>query len=124
MAEEGFEALVVFHGHGAGWPARWLHPRFRHCFVAVRRDGYWIRFDGRAGLPDLRVERVAVYLNEVLIAENGCRAASYTEEQGAAAMAPQEIVIRIELQRGAASAAVWTSDLSYDYVRINAEYRT
>ena len=79
---------------------------------------------GRAGLPDLRVERVAVYLNEVLIAENGCRAASYTEEQGAAAMAPQEIVIRIELQRGAASAAVWTSDLSYDYVRINAEYRT
>jgi len=79
---------------------------------------------GRAGLPDLQVDLVAVYLNEVLIAENGCRADSYTEEQGVAAMAPEDIVIRIELQRGAAAAAVWTSDFSYDYVRINAEYRT
>ena len=79
---------------------------------------------GRAGVADLRVERVGVYLNEVLIAENGCRAASYTEEQGVAAMTPEDIVIRIELQRGAAEATVWTSDFSYDYVRINAEYRT
>ena len=79
---------------------------------------------GRAGLEDLQVERVGVYLNEVLIAENGCRAASYTEEQGVAAMTPEDIVIRIELQRGAADATVWTSDFSYDYVRINAEYRT
>ena len=79
---------------------------------------------GRAGLEDLQVERIGVYLNEVLIAENGCRAASYTEEQGVAAMTPEDIVIRIELQRGAADATVWTSDFSYDYVRINAEYRT
>lgn len=79
---------------------------------------------GRAGLPDLDVEQVAVYLNDVLIAENGCRAASYTEEQGVAAMAPEAITIRIELQRGVADAAVWTTDFSYDYVRINAEYRT
>jgi len=41
-----------------------------------------------------------------------------------AAMTPEEIVIRIELQRGGADATVWTSDFSYDYVRINAEYRT
>jgi glutamate N-acetyltransferase/amino-acid N-acetyltransferase len=79
---------------------------------------------GRAGLENLEVNRVGVYLNEVLIAENGCRAASYTEEQGVAAMAPEDIVIRIELQRGDACAAVWTTDFSYDYVRINAEYRT
>ena len=79
---------------------------------------------GRAGVAELNVERVAVYLNDVLIAEAGCRAASYTEEQGVAAMAPEEIDIRIELNRGSSSAAVWTSDLSYDYVRINAEYRT
>ena len=79
---------------------------------------------GRAGLEDLQVERIGVYLNEVLIAENGCRAASYTEEQGVAAMTPEDIVIRIELQRGTADATVWTSDFSYDYVRINAEYRT
>ena len=79
---------------------------------------------GRAGVPDLQVEHVGVYLNDVLIAENGCRASSYTEEQGVAAMAPEDIVIRIELHRGAADATVWTSDFSYDYVRINAEYRT
>ena len=79
---------------------------------------------GRAGIPELQVERVGVYLNDVLIAEHGCRAASYTEQQGVAAMAPEDIVIRIELQRGAATATVWTTDFSYDYVRINAEYRT
>lgn len=79
---------------------------------------------GRAGLEHLDVEKIAVYLNEVLIAENGCRAASYTEEQGAAAMAPEDIVIRVELNRGESGASVWTTDFSYDYVRINAEYRT
>jgi glutamate N-acetyltransferase / amino-acid N-acetyltransferase len=79
---------------------------------------------GRAGLEDLDVDRIAVYLNDVLIAENGCRAASYTETKGVAAMAPQDIVIRIELNRGEADVAVWTTDFSYDYVRINAEYRT
>ena len=63
-------------------------------------------------------------LSHVLIAEGGCRAASYTEEQGVAAMAPADICIAIDLQRGAAASTVWTSDLSYDYVRINAEYRT
>ncbi len=79
---------------------------------------------GRAGLADLDVNAVAVYLNEVLIAENGCRAESYTEEQGVAAMAPEEITIRVELGRGGAAATVWTTDFSYDYVKINAEYRS
>ena len=79
---------------------------------------------GRAGLAELDVARVQLYLNEILIAENGCRAASYTEEQGVQAMAPDEIVVRVELGRGTRTAAVWTTDLSYDYVRINAEYRT
>tara|TARA_R110002110_G_scaffold91264_2_gene237588 strand:- start:212080 stop:213306 length:1227 start_codon:yes stop_codon:yes gene_type:complete len=79
---------------------------------------------GRAGLVELDVEQVAVYLNDVLIAEHGCRAASYTEEQGVQAMSPEDIVIRIELQRGDSTATVWTTDFSYDYVRINAEYRT
>ncbi len=79
---------------------------------------------GRAGLPGLQVERVGLYLNDVLIAENGCRAASYTEAQGVAAMAPEDIVIRVELGRGEAAAVVWTTDFSYDYVRINAEYRS
>ena len=65
-----------------------------------------------------------MWLNDVLIAEGGCRAASYSEEQGVAAMAPEEITIRIALARGDATATVWTTDFSYDYVRINAEYRT
>ena len=79
---------------------------------------------GRAGIDGLEVERVGLYLNDVLIAEHGCRAGSYTEEQGVAAMAPEEIAVRVELNRGDARATVWTTDFSYDYVRINAEYRT
>ncbi|MEP6389317.1 MAG: bifunctional glutamate N-acetyltransferase/amino-acid acetyltransferase ArgJ [Halioglobus sp.] len=79
---------------------------------------------GRAGVENLDVNKVGVYLNDVLIAEEGCRALSYTEEQGVAAMAPEEIIVRVELHRGDARASVWTTDFSYDYVRINAEYRT
>jgi len=79
---------------------------------------------GRAGVPDFEVERVGLYLNDVLIAEGGCRARGYTEEQGVAAMAPEDIDIRVELGRGGSSATVWTTDFSYDYVRINAEYRS
>lgn len=79
---------------------------------------------GRADVDQLDVDRVALRINGVLIAEGGCRASSYTEEQGAAAMAAEDIEIEVELQRGDAVATVWTSDLSYDYVRINAEYRT
>ena len=75
-------------------------------------------------LRDLDVDKVSLFLNDVLIAEQGCRAVSYTEEAGVAAMAPEDIVIRVELNRGAHEAAVYTTDFSYDYVRINAEYRT
>jgi glutamate N-acetyltransferase/amino-acid N-acetyltransferase len=79
---------------------------------------------GRAGLENLDVNQISLFLNDVLIAEQGCRAVSYTEEAGVTAMAPEDITIRVELNRGAQSAAVYTSDFSYDYVRINAEYRT
>jgi len=79
---------------------------------------------GRAGLSQLDIDKVGVYINDVLIAERGCRAASYSEQQGVAAMAPEDIEIRIELNRGLSGVAVWTTDFSYDYVRINAEYRT
>ncbi len=79
---------------------------------------------GRAGLDALDVDKVSIKINDVLIAENGGRAQSYTEEAGTAAVEPEEIVIHIELQRGGAQATVWTSDLSKEYVTINAEYRT
>lgn len=79
---------------------------------------------GRAGLEDLNTDAVSIHLNGVLIAEHGARADSYTEEKGQEVMAPGDLVIEIALNRGDAEAAIWTTDLSYDYVRINAEYRT
>jgi glutamate N-acetyltransferase/amino-acid N-acetyltransferase len=79
---------------------------------------------GRAGVTHLDVAAVQVHLNSVLIAENGARAASYSEEAGQAAMQPEEIEIRVALNRGQAQETVWTTDLTYEYVRINAEYRT
>jgi glutamate N-acetyltransferase/amino-acid N-acetyltransferase len=79
---------------------------------------------GRAGVAQLDVGLIDVFLGDVCIASRGCRAASYTEEQGAAVMAKEEISIRIELGRGTCSETIWTTDLSHEYVRINAEYRT
>ena len=79
---------------------------------------------GYAGVPNLDVSRIDVFLGDVCIASQGGRAASYTEEQGAAVMAEEEIGIRIELGRGDCSETIWTTDLSHEYVRINAEYRS
>ena len=79
---------------------------------------------GRAGLSDLNTDDVSIHLNGVLIAERGARAPSYTEAQGQAAMAAEDLVIEVALNRGGAQAVIWTTDLSYDYVKINAEYRT
>ncbi len=79
---------------------------------------------GRAGLDDLDVSGVGVHINGVLIAEQGGRAASYTEAAGVAAMTPEDIRIDISLGRGESAATVWTTDLSFDYVKINAEYRS
>ncbi len=79
---------------------------------------------GRAGLVNLAIDQITLTLNDVLIAERGQRAASYTEADGVAAMAPVDIVLQVGLNRGTASTTVYTSDFSYDYVRINAEYRT
>ena len=79
---------------------------------------------GYAGVPQLDVSKIDVFLGAVCIASRGCRAASYTEAQGTAVMAEAEITIRIELGRGNCSETIWTTDLSHEYVKINAEYRT
>ena len=79
---------------------------------------------GRAGVHNLDVNQVQLSLNNVLIAEQGARAASYSEEAGQAAMQPEDISIQVALNRGQAAETVWTTDLTYEYVRINAEYRT
>ncbi|MBQ0797293.1 bifunctional glutamate N-acetyltransferase/amino-acid acetyltransferase ArgJ [Zhongshania sp.] len=79
---------------------------------------------GRAGVEALDVSILTVHLDEVLITEHGGRAASYTEAAGAAVMKQSEITIRINLNRGQHTETVWTTDFSYDYVKINAEYRS
>ncbi|MCB1667713.1 MAG: bifunctional glutamate N-acetyltransferase/amino-acid acetyltransferase ArgJ [Porticoccaceae bacterium] len=79
---------------------------------------------GRAGVADLDVNAVQLYLDDVLIADQGGRAASYTEQQGQAVMNRDEITIRVLLNRGQVCETVWTTDFSHDYVTINAEYRT
>lgn len=79
---------------------------------------------GYAGIADLDADILEMYLDDVLVAENGGRAASYTEEQGQAVMAKDEITVCIKLHRGQAAATVYTCDLSHDYVSINADYRS
>ena len=79
---------------------------------------------GRARIPQLHVDRVAIHLDDVCIVRNGARAAEYREAQGQAVMARAEIHLRVDLGNGAASARLWTCDLSHEYVRINAEYRS
>mgnify|MGYP003520173085 FL=1 len=79
---------------------------------------------GYAGISDLDVDGVKVWLDDVLVAEKGGRAAAYREEEGARVMAQAEIVVRVDLGRGNAAAQVYTCDFSYDYVKINADYRS
>ncbi len=79
---------------------------------------------GFAGIDDLDVAGLRLYLDNVLVAEHGGRAASYQEADGQRVMKQPDITIRVHLGRGEASATVWTCDFSYDYVRINADYRT
>ncbi len=83
---------------------------------------------GYAGVNDLDVARLRVWLGNpdesVLVAEHGGRAAAYAEEAGARIMAHSELTVRIDLARGEAAATVWTCDFSYDYVKINADYRS
>ena len=79
---------------------------------------------GNAGVADLDAAKVGLFLGDMKVVERGARAASYTEEQGKKAMQPAEIAMRVTLGRGVESATVWTCDFSYDYVKINADYRS
>ncbi|KUJ71408.1 bifunctional glutamate N-acetyltransferase/amino-acid acetyltransferase ArgJ [Thiomicrospira sp. WB1] len=95
-------------------------PNWGRILAAVGRAGV-----GEAATsPDFDIDAVEIYLGNVLLVANGGRAPSYTEAAGQAVMDQTDITIRIVLHRGAVSETVWTSDFSYDYVKINAEYRT
>ncbi|MCG3202310.1 MAG: Arginine biosynthesis bifunctional protein ArgJ [Gammaproteobacteria bacterium] len=100
-------------------------PLVKTAFFAS--DANWGRIlaaVGRAGISGLDISAITVDLNGVRIVEGGGRAANYTDDAGQAAMRPTDIDVVVDLARGNARAEVWTCDLSYDYVRINAEYRT
>lgn len=79
---------------------------------------------GNAGIADLDIGRVRLWLGDVLVAHDGGRSPDYVEASAAAVMARDEILIHVDLGRGSAVETVWTCDFSYDYVKINAEYRT
>ena len=79
---------------------------------------------GYSGIDDLDQTKIDLFLDDVAVVKNGGRLVSYREEDGARVMKQSEITVRIDLHRGAASTTVWTCDLSYDYVKINADYRS
>lgn len=113
-AEARAVALTVAHS-----------PLVKTAFFAS--DPNWGRIlaaVGRAGVAGLDIGRVAIWLSDVLIVTEGGRAPDYTEEAGQGVMRQDDIMIRVVLGRGEATQTVLTCDLSYDYVRINADYRT
>jgi len=100
-------------------------PLVKTAFFAS--DANWGRIlaaVGRAPLQNLEINKVQIYLGGVCIVENGGVAASYTEALGHQVMQAIDITIKVVLNRGIAQAEIWTCDFSYNYVRINAEYRT
>jgi glutamate N-acetyltransferase/amino-acid N-acetyltransferase len=100
-------------------------PLIKTAFFAS--DPNWGRIlaaVGRSGLAGLDIDAITLYLDDLCIVRNGGRDADYSEEKGQAVMEREEITVGINLGRGSATATVWTCDFSYDYVRINAEYRT
>lgn len=79
---------------------------------------------GYAGIADLDVSRVNMWLDDVWVAKNGGRNPDYKEEDGQRVMKQAEITVKVDLARGGAETTVWTCDFSYEYVRINADYRS
>jgi glutamate N-acetyltransferase/amino-acid N-acetyltransferase len=79
---------------------------------------------GRAGIVNLDINRIRIFIDDVCIVRDGGKAQEYREQDGQRIMGQEEILIRIQLGRGNSAEQVWTCDLSDEYVRINAEYRT
>ncbi|MHB0774327.1 bifunctional glutamate N-acetyltransferase/amino-acid acetyltransferase ArgJ [Halomonas sp. WWR20] len=130
---EGATKFVTLDVKGAGSQQEALDVAFTVAHSPLVKtalyasDANWGRIlaaVGRAPVTALDVSRIVIDLGDVRLVEHGGRASSYTEEAGSAVMAGEEIIIRIDLGRGDAQATVWTSDLSHDYVSINADYRS
>lgn len=100
-------------------------PLVKTAFFASDPNlGRLIMAIGNAGIAGLDTSRINIHIGSVKVLDGGGRAATYTEAQGSEAMKPAEITVRVDLGRGSVSTRVWTCDFSYDYVKINAEYRT
>lgn len=131
---EGATKFVTIHIEQAASSSEALEAAFTVAHSPLVKtalyasDANWGRIlaaVGRApGLENLDVTGVTVYLGDVLLVEQGGRAASYTEAAGAAVMKQEEITLRIQLGRGEIQETVWTCDFSHDYVSINADYRS
>ena len=90
-------------------------------------DANWGRFCmaiGKAGVRHLDTDKITLWLDDLMVAERGRISSEYSEEKGAAVLAQEEFSVRVDLGRGEASAIIWTTDLSHEYIRINAEYRS
>jgi len=130
---EGATKFITIEVHGGRTEADCLavaytiahSPLVKTAFFAS--DPNWGRIlaaVGRAPIAQLDVGKVALYLNDVRVVRHGAPDPEYTETKGAAVMRLPEIRIGVDLDAGDAAACIWTSDLSHDYVRINAEYRS
>ena len=100
-------------------------PLVKTAFTAS--DANWGRIlsaIGNSGINDLDINNIEVFLDNVCIVENGQRAQSYTEEKGKKVMLQDEITLIVNLNRGDCQEEIWTTDLSHEYIKINAEYRT
>ena len=107
-------------------PTRSRHsPLVKTAFFASDPNlGRILAAIGYAGIDDLDVGKLDLYLDDVRVAKDGGRNPDYKEEDGQRVMKQSEITVRVELARGDAAATVWTCDLSHDYVSINADYRS
>ena len=94
------------------------------CFAGDPNWGRMLAAIGRAGIDQLNICDVDISLNDVLVFQGGAAAPSYTEVLGQSIMTKPELTVRIDLHRGKHGTKIWTTDLSHEYVRINAEYRT
>lgn len=130
---EGATKFITVSVEGGGTDAEALSvarsvansPLVKTAFFASDPNlGRLIMAVGNAGIKGLDTSRIDIHLGDVKVIDRGGRAASYREEDGAREMKSAEIQVRIGLGRGSAGATVWTCDYSYDYVKINAEYRT
>lgn len=130
---EGATKFVTIEVAGGRNPAECLQVAYSIAHSPLVKtalyasDANWGRIVaaiGYSGLAKLDSKLIKVWLDDVLVVERGARAVSYSEQQGASVVAKSEFKLRVELGRGNSCETVWTSDLSHDYVTINAEYRT